>query len=78
LIFYFFFNKKKLYAHKILKKLPENGDNQKFSSVHMFPTLAELFEKLDENLGFDIEIKYPQDLEVSMQCECNFYSVQFF
>ena len=31
----------------------------------MFPKLTELFENIDEALGFDIEIKYPLDLEVN-------------
>ena len=30
----------------------------------MFPKLTELFENIDEELGFDIEVKYPGDLEV--------------
>ena len=30
----------------------------------MFPKLTDFFEKIDEELGFDIEIKYPGDLEV--------------
>jgi len=53
----------KVFAHKILKKLPNGGDNQKFTSKHMFPTLREMFNNLDEKLGFNLEIKYPQDLE---------------
>jgi hypothetical protein len=30
----------------------------------MFPTLREMCEQLDPKLGFNIEIKYPNDLEV--------------
>jgi hypothetical protein len=33
----------------------------------MFPTLKEVFETTNENLAFDIEIKYPLDLEVGLQ-----------
>ena len=44
--------------------MPSNGDNSNFISKDMFPKLTELFENIDEALGFDIEIKYPLDLEV--------------
>jgi hypothetical protein len=30
----------------------------------MFPKLTDFLEYIDEELGFDIEIKYPGDLEV--------------
>jgi hypothetical protein len=41
-----------------------DGDNSNFISKEMFPKLTELFEQIDESLGFDVEIKYPLDLEV--------------
>ncbi len=31
----------------------------------MFPTLREMCQELDQKLGFNVEIKYPNDLEVS-------------
>jgi glycerophosphocholine phosphodiesterase GPCPD1 len=58
----------KVYSHKIL--LNDDNDNgniinhiNKYTSIDMFPTLKEMCLGLNENLGFNIEIKYPQDLE---------------
>jgi hypothetical protein len=48
----------------------EQQDNNKkdkkdhYTSKLMFPTLAEMFKELDINLAFNVEIKYPIDLEV--------------
>ncbi len=36
-----------------------------FTSKLMFPTLKEMSQKLDPKLGFNVEIKYPIDLEVN-------------
>ncbi len=33
------------------------------TSKLMFPTLREMCNQLDTNLGFNVEIKYPQDIE---------------
>lgn len=35
-----------------------------FTSKLMFPTLKEMCTQLDPKLGFNVEIKYPIDLEV--------------
>lgn len=35
-----------------------------FTSKLMFPTLREMCIQLDPKLGFNVEIKYPIDLEV--------------
>lgn len=56
----------KVFAHKVLKNLTKSGDNSEFTSKDMFPQLNELFDSLDERLGFDIEVKYPLDLMVNM------------
>lgn len=59
----------KVYSHKILKQYNKEGDENKiinvdkYTSIDMFPTLKEMCLGLNENLGFNIEIKYPQDLE---------------
>ncbi|UJR26189.1 hypothetical protein I4U23_007532 [Adineta vaga] len=40
-------------------KLGQQNDEKKFRSL--FPTLQELFEKLDPHLGFNVEIKYAME-----------------
>ena len=58
----------KIYSHKVLKEANKLDaaeiDHSKFSSGLMFPTLEEMFAQLNPKLGFDVEIKYPLDLEV--------------
>lgn len=56
-----------IYSKKILKeafdltKLQLKQEN--YTSNLMFPTLKEIFTQLDTKLGFNVEIKYPLDLE---------------
>ena len=38
-------------------------EREKFTSKLMFPTLKEMCEQLDTKLGFNVEVKYPQDIE---------------
>ena len=56
----------RIYSHKILKKTNETSppnSRDLFTSKHMFPTLKEMCQQLDSKLGFNVEIKYPIDLE---------------
>lgn len=56
----------KIYSQKILKKSANLPIELKdfFTSKLMFPTLKEMCTQLDPKLGFNVEIKYPIDLEV--------------
>jgi hypothetical protein len=42
-------------------------DPNSFTSHLMFPTLKEMCNELDQKLGFNVEIKYPIDLEDGTQ-----------
>lgn len=55
----------KIYSQKILKKATNISEDLKdfFTSKLMFPTLEEMCTQLDTKLGFNVEIKYPIDLE---------------
>lgn len=54
----------KIYSQKILKKALLSEDLRDFfTSKLMFPTLREMCTQLDPKLGFNVEIKYPIDLE---------------
>jgi hypothetical protein len=44
-----------------LKQSSLNREN--FTSTLMFPTLKEMCTQLDSKLGFNVEVKYPLDLE---------------
>ncbi len=51
----------KIYSRKILKQ--SKLDHENFTSKLMFPTLKEMCSQLDSKLGFNVEVKYPLDLE---------------
>jgi hypothetical protein len=45
----------------------ESINRDSFTSKMMFPTLREMCQQLDTKLGFNVEIKYPLDLEDGTQ-----------
>lgn len=51
--------KSRIYSHCVRSVSEAN----RCTSKSMFPTLKEMCEQLDTNLGFNVEIKYPQDIE---------------
>lgn len=58
----------RVFSQKILKNVDLNDDLQNFfTSKFMFPTLKEMCNQLDPKLGFNVEIKYPLDLEDGSQ-----------
>lgn len=52
--------KSRIYAHTVRDRADAR---EKCTSKKMFPTLAEMNDELDTQLGFNVEIKYPQDIE---------------
>jgi glycerophosphocholine phosphodiesterase GPCPD1 len=54
----------RIYSKKIESKLKHSQNNRDlFTSKQMFPTIKEMCNQLDSKLGFNVEIKYPIDLE---------------
>lgn len=51
--------KSRIYSHCV--RGSPNSDS--CTSKSMFPTLKEMCEQLDTKLGFNVELKYPQDIE---------------
>jgi len=56
-------------SHADFKILDNGAKTRYLISDAQFPTLQELFENVDENVGFNIEIKYPHDA-VSARANC--------
>lgn len=60
----------KVYAHTVRNKACKPDEtSDKYTSKQMFPTLREMSTQLDTQLGFNVEIKYPQDIEDSSKNE---------
>jgi glycerophosphocholine phosphodiesterase GPCPD1 len=54
----------RIYSHKIKANQQKSNHNRdSFTSKQMFPTLKEMCSQIDSKLGFNVEIKYPIDLE---------------
>lgn len=68
---------KKIHIHrsKSAIDLKYNNQNRWLISDSRFPTLQELFENIPENVGFNVEIKYPENdiLAKSNYLERNYY-----